>query len=376
MRTRLPLLALLLCLFALLLSFPTQAADAAREALALCLNLIIPSLFPFFVFSTLFVSLGLAEDLGRLLRPLMGRLFRLRGAAAAPLILGLLGGYPVGIRAAAELYESGQCSREECIRLAFFCNNCGPAFLLSVAGIGIFAAKEAGYLLLLTHWAAALLLAFLSRFLCAQRQSPAHVPETSVRRSHFTAAFPESVREAFLSTLHVSAFIILFSVLIALLRVFGLLPLLAHALAQLLPEGSSVVLSESLLIGFFELSTGAYHLALDHRAPLALPLCALILGFGGLSVHCQSLPYLNRCPGALRPYLLGKLLHGLLAAALTAFFAPLFYDPAAASFAPMGLAALPAARLLQHEILALFALSGIFSLFPRKKAGKEPPSAL
>ena len=49
-RDRLPLLAVLCCFSALLL-LPEVSAQAARDAMLLCAQTLIPSLFPFFVLS-------------------------------------------------------------------------------------------------------------------------------------------------------------------------------------------------------------------------------------------------------------------------------------------------------------------------------------
>ena len=48
----------LLCFAAALIAAPGQAAEGARSGLQLCFNVIIPSLFPFFVLSSLVVDLG------------------------------------------------------------------------------------------------------------------------------------------------------------------------------------------------------------------------------------------------------------------------------------------------------------------------------
>ena len=56
-------LALLLATLALMF-WPKDSMAAARDGLTLCYNVIIPSLFPFFVLSALVVDLGLAGHLG------------------------------------------------------------------------------------------------------------------------------------------------------------------------------------------------------------------------------------------------------------------------------------------------------------------------
>ena len=88
-RDRLPLLAVLCCFSALLL-LPEVSAQAARDAMLLCAQTLIPSLFPFFVLSSLLIACGASELLSALLSPLMRPLFGLSGAGAAALVYGII----------------------------------------------------------------------------------------------------------------------------------------------------------------------------------------------------------------------------------------------------------------------------------------------
>ena len=105
-------LALLLATLALMF-WPKDSMAAARDGLTLCYNVIIPSLFPFFVLSALVVDLGLAGHLGRALEGIMRPLFNVPGACAPALALGFVGGYPVGARTALQLYQKGMCTKTE-----------------------------------------------------------------------------------------------------------------------------------------------------------------------------------------------------------------------------------------------------------------------
>ena len=119
---------------ALLLLRPAPAMEAVREALRLCSETIVPSLFPFLVFSALLTALLPTAALDRALSPLMRPIFRLSGDCGAVLALGFAGGYPVGVRTTAALYRQGTLRRSEAQRLLAFCNNSGPGFLLGVVG--------------------------------------------------------------------------------------------------------------------------------------------------------------------------------------------------------------------------------------------------
>ena len=80
-----------------------------RRGIELCLASVIPALFPFFVVSSLLVSLGAGRAARILERPFRA-LFRCGGAGAAAFLLGMLGGYPVGAATVASLVRQGDVS--------------------------------------------------------------------------------------------------------------------------------------------------------------------------------------------------------------------------------------------------------------------------
>lgn len=354
----------LVLLGVLLFRFPEASAAAAREGVTLCLDLIVPSLFPFFVLSSLLVATGLAGACARPLEKLMGPLFGVGGAGAAALGLGLIGGYPVGARTIAQLTERGECTPQEARRLAQFCNNCGPAFFIGAAGVGVFGSKEAGFLLLGANLTAALLLGIGGR-VCQGSLLPRQgrkVPPVSF--SALADRLPQCVTDGFSATLGVCAYVILFSVLAALAEASGLLPLATNVLAGLLPGEGGQELCRSFLMGFLELSTGTASLADAPSPSLALPLAAFLLGWGGLSVHCQSLPFLREAGVATGPYLRAKFLQGMLSAGLTALALLVFplSLPALAPALPL-VCPIPFAR----QIVVLWALAGAGFFLARQK---------
>ena len=307
------------CLMLLsLLLFPDQSVTAAKDGVQLCLNVIVPSLFPFFVLSTLCVELGLIRALGSLAGPLMAPLFRVGGACAGAFLLGIVGGYPVGARTAIALYESGQCSRDEAERLMSFCNNSGPAFILGVVGAGIFSSSAAGLWLYGAHVAASILVGLLFRFygkgtVTVSEFSPAHSADISV-----SELFIRAVKDAFSSAMNICAFVIFFTVVIRLLFLTGIITRLASILV-LLPGnlGLHQDMAESLLSGAIEMTSGVWSLR-DMAASLGNRLCmaAFILGWAGLSVHCQVLSFIGKSGLSTRTYFFGKLLHGIISAVL------------------------------------------------------------
>lgn len=308
---------LLLCALALC-CWPKDVSAAVREGLELCYNVILPSLFPFFILTSMTISLGLAGYLGRLLEPVMGPLFHVSGACAAALALGFVGGYPVGARAALTLYEQGQCSKVECERLLAFCNNSGPAFILGVVGAGVFADSRVGLLLCLVHAAASLLVGLVFRFYRSGDRAGNYRTVSPISAQRFSTAFTGAVKGSVTSTLNICAFVVCFTVLLRLCFLSGLLPALAKLLGRIFaPFGLTEAWARRLLTGLLELSSGVAALTGEGSLTGRVSMAAFLLGWAGISVHCQVLSFLGESGLSTRTYIGGKLLHGLFSAALT-----------------------------------------------------------
>ena len=303
---------------ATLLHWPKESISSVQEGLSLCGNILIPSLFPFFVLSNLVVELGISRYLGKWMAPLMQPIFHLSGHCSCALILGFIGGYPIGARTAISLYQNGQCSKTECERLLAFCNNSGPAFIFGVVGAGIFQNTSIGLLLYLTHIAASLLVGFLFRFYKYTHIPPSSKSNWNIQAVPFSTAFTRSITNSLTSVLNICAFVLFFTVFLRCLFLSGILPFLTHILSTLLtPVGLSSRLIQSLITGMIELSSGISALTQTGSLSVQIPLAAFMLGWAGFSVHSQVVSFLSQCDLSPKTYLTGKLLHGIFSAILT-----------------------------------------------------------
>ena len=105
-RWRTPFCLVLCCGALWFLADAAHCRAAVEEALSLCARSVIPSLFPFLVISSLLLAMGFGDLTASVLSGLMEPLFRIGGPGSAALVLGLLGGYPIGAKTAGELYQS------------------------------------------------------------------------------------------------------------------------------------------------------------------------------------------------------------------------------------------------------------------------------
>ncbi len=310
MKRSMPIVAALCALFALITASSSVIGHAAR-GLRLCGELIVPALFPFFVLSLLLARLGFPQLLGRLLSPLARRLFGVSGPGVTALFIGLTGGYPMGAAYLAELAEQGQLSSEEAERLLGFCNNSGPSFLVGAIGAGVFGSVRVGLLLYLSHALAALLAGLLLRG--RQGALPAEIVSSPPVLS-FSRAFSESVRDAVPAILSVCGFVVLFTVFTGLLDANGFLDAIGLRLTAL--PGLSLPQARAMLLGFWELGSGVGALRGLSPSPGNLAIAAGMVGWGGVSVHLQTLASLCELPVRSGRHLLGRLLSAALGALL------------------------------------------------------------
>ena len=291
--------------FFVLLIFPEAAAASAKKAVYVCLETLLPSLFPFFVFSNLAVSFGFSGVCKKLFSRLMLPVFRTSSATATPLVLGLLSGFPVGASSSAQLYANGEISKSDCEKALTFSNSPSAGFIVTAVGLGVFKSVAVGRRLYFTVLFSSFLSAF---FTCRLFGGEPAVGEKTCKKNEkrlFIPEFLSAVVSAGKSILSVSAFVVFFSVV-------------CGVISAVLPLTQSV---SAAVAGFFEISSGASAL-LPVRSPENLALAAALLSWSGLSVHFQVLSQTSTVGISPVPYLFSKLLAAVIAAAVSfaAFF--------------------------------------------------------
>ncbi len=250
----------------LLLMFPQAAGNGVRRGLAVCGEILIPSLFPFLVLSGFMIRSGVVGGIGRVLSPLMNRVFGLSGSAAVAMAVAMIGGYPAGANAVAQLYEQGEIDRREGQRLLRCCVSAGPAFVIGGIGAGMFGSAQIGVRLLIAQWIAFLAVALLER----ERQAPR--PQATLSTMGIGASVAESVNAAAFTLLSMGGFVLAASAVLSVADAVGLF------------AGNNGIW-RCLAACVTEVSVGCLEAArMGRLAPLWI---GVTLGFGGLAVHGQ-----------------------------------------------------------------------------------------
>lgn len=285
-----------------ILCYAGSVIHYTKAAMEMCYEIIIPTLFPFFVCSGLLIYSGFGSVLAKAASGFMRPLFNVAPSGAAAFVLGIISGFPLGAVTAAQLYECGSLSKSEAERLLAFCNNSGPLFIIGSVGTAIYGKPLYGVMLYIIHIAASLLTGIAFRFYGRNRHnSPPMRLDTN--EMPLTTVFATALTNAAKNIITVCFSIIFFSAI-------------CRAALDTLPVSPALY---AIISGICEFSTGTLRVSLlDYGIYEKLIITAFILGFSGICVHIQVMAATVGSGLSLMPYILGKCLHGTIAAALTA----------------------------------------------------------
>ena len=249
-----------------LLIFPKECKNGALNGIVMCLEILVPSLFPFLVLSSFLSESQIIDILSPILNPIGKYIFKTRGICLVPVILALCGGYPVGARTISALYRKEEITKYEAERLSYICCSAGPGFLVSFIGISLLISKEAGIILLSSQIISIAVLLFASGFFTFIDIGSENKP-TPKEKPLFCEALVDSVSSAVKSTAGMCGFVVLFSII-------------CNVLTSVSEKDSTFGI---ILVSLLEITTGVSSVS----GELSLEVISALTGFGGFCVHMQ-----------------------------------------------------------------------------------------
>src|SRR5690554_6427398 len=141
-----------LTLLLLLVLFPSNSYNAAKNGLFIWFNNVLPALLPFFIGSEILIGLGVVHFIGVLLEPIMKPVFNVPGVGSFIYTMSITSGYPMGAKITSELRKRNLYSKEEGQRLLALCSTSGPLFIIGSVSIGMFKNPYLGILIVFSHY--------------------------------------------------------------------------------------------------------------------------------------------------------------------------------------------------------------------------------
>ena len=186
--------------------------------------------------------------------------------------------------------------------------------MLGAVGIGLYKSVYIGILLLLAHYLSAILVGLIIRFTKLKNNELKNsypVEVMAIKLSDIGSTLNDTIKKSIDTVLLVGGFIILFSLISALIEQSKILSFIT--LPWLNTETST-----SLITGLLEVTNGVNKIAMANMPLLQkLIITSILIGFGGMSIHFQTLSIISNVKINFIKYLIGKTLQGFLSGIIT-----------------------------------------------------------
>ena len=297
-----PFLTLIFIIMMLLMCYPSVASAGVKNGVEICLNMLIPSLFPFMFFSSIISNTVPFNFKSKGIRRLTRFVFGLPGESLPIIIMSLIGGFPVGAYLVKDAYEDGRLSSREGKRMLLFCVNPGLAFSFSMLGNTLFSSSRIGLIIFAVSVISSVFLGILARFFEEGEDYQKNRAGTS-EHIHISKIAADTMNNCIRSMVTVCVWVIIFSCISSLVE------------ALPLAKGTSDFLNM-----ISEVTNGSIVAKNDYSFPV---LCGVV-GFGGFCIHMQIMPALTKLKLKYKYFFCSRILCCAMNSVLAFFFMKIF----------------------------------------------------
>lgn len=269
-------------------------------------NNIFPSLFPFFVLSEFLINYGFIELISELFKPIMNKIFKIKGVSAFVFIMSLISGFPSNSKYIKELYEKEMLNEYEATKLLTFTHFSNPLFILGTVSILFLNNKEIGPLILITHYIGNIIIGIIFKNYYISKDENKNISiKTAILNMHKKRIQSKNFGEIMTNALTKG--------INTLLLIFGVITLflvITTIIDNILPLPKYY---QSILNGIFEMTQGLKYISIL-EIPLKIKgtLSVLLLSFGGISVHAQIISIISNTKIKYFPFLVARIIHALI----------------------------------------------------------------
>lgn len=191
--------------------------EAAIEGSKLWYKAILPTTFPFIVICNLLIYYDGINLYSKILGPLICKPLNLSENCSFPIVASLLCGYPLGAKYCVDLYNMNYLDKDEFVRLLNIASNVGPIFLIGSVATALLNNIYLGYILLFSNYLSIIFIGVITK----KKRGPSKISSLCLSKKidfNFGIAIKNSIENAITTTLSIGGFIIIFSVIIALVK--------------------------------------------------------------------------------------------------------------------------------------------------------------
>lgn len=305
---------LLLFIMFEMLTSSTSIMETVSFSFNVWKNNIFPSLFPFFVLSEFLINYGFVEFASELFKPIMNKVFKIKGVGAFVFIMSLISGFPSNSKYVRELYLNGLINEYEGTKLLTFTHFSNPLFILGTISILFLNNKEIGFLILICHYLGNIIIGLMFRnyYISSDKDNSISLKNAicsmHMKRISNKKSFGEVMSSALMNGIN------------TLLLIFGVVTLFLVITTIIDNNINLSPYYQSILNGIIEMTQGLKYVSLlDIPLKIKGTLSVMFISFGGISVHIQLISILSDTKIKYFPFFVARVIHACLSSLMFYF---------------------------------------------------------
>ena len=276
------LLILLLFLF-FLITRNKDVLESVSFSISIWKDNLFPTLFPFFVISSLLIQFGLVD--------IISNIFKFNGSYV--LIISLFSGFPSGAINIVNLLKNNKISVSEANYLITFTHYSNPIFIINF--IGNILGRNIAYIILISHIISGLLIGIIFN---PRDKKSNKINNTSTYNIPFGRALNIAIKDSLNNIFMLLGIITIFLIFSKIINIYLNLP----------------DILDVLISGILEMTQGINKLLyLDISLYYKTILTTLFISFSGISVHMQVLSIISDTKIKYKHFFIARIIHSILA---------------------------------------------------------------
>lgn len=307
-----------------------------KNAVMLWTTRVFPILFPFYIVSSLAVRYGVSHLIGDLIKPITTRLFKTSPISGFVFFMSLLSGNPSSAIIISQLYENHSITQKEAQHLLSFCVFTNPLFCIGTIGYAYFHNATIGYIVLISHVFANVLIGFLMRFNIKESYSEKYSLKSTYQKmanhnSKNNISFGETLTTILKSGINtmflIGGFMIFYNLIIVFIKSTLLVEYSYEYLAFIFNIFNiNFNIYNTFFIGMFEMVIGIDNVVKSQFSlRLTVTFITMLISFGGLSIHSQIQSILLKIKLKYLPFFLSRLAQMTFSGIIAYYLFPFLY---------------------------------------------------
>lgn len=308
--------AFLILLTVCIILNPKKYINSCYNGLLIWATNVLPSLLPFFIITKILCEMRSLDNFFNKFSKLNKWLFNAPNISGYIFGMSIISGYPVGAKLISDFYEKGLIDSDDANKLTTFCSTSGPLFIIGTVGSIMLQNVFLGYIIYASHILSAMANGLLYRkfYKCKKE----HLTSQTNNKINYNDILSNSMTSSISSVMVVGGFVALFFMIIDILIDMNILAPISAFFDFIFSKVGVENLGNAISCGIVEVTRGCKELSGLNLSPtLSATLASMMIGFGGLSIHAQSLCFLTKCKINTKFYFLQKITQTIFACAIT-----------------------------------------------------------